>query len=208
MTIDTALVRVVSQTRESYRLLAIALDSLDSATVQYASNAVPHFKVDSLAVFGSTDRAYEDKAAMYVSADVGVLAVTPIFQHFSGTVIVPYVGANIYPLAVNKKAPLSDCKEMPECRIKRFSFTVGVTTSSIMRGTVRTDLFGQHSLYLGIGYRALSYLRVTAGSLMYQTYSTDGTHTLQFNATPAVSVSFDWDIKGTLGGLGSLLGGG
>ncbi len=208
MTIDTSLIRLVSQERETYGALAKSLDALDSAALQYARTVVPRLKPDSLAFFATTDHQFDDRASLYISADIGVLVATPIFQRFSGTVVTPYVGVNIYPLAVNKKAPLSDCEQMPQCRFKRFSATIGVTTSSIGRTGVRTDLFGQHSLYVGVGYRWNSYLRATAGSLMYQTYSTDGAHTLRFNMTPALSLSFDWDVKSTLGGIASLLGGG
>jgi hypothetical protein len=208
MAVDNDLIQAVTQERETYQVLAKSLDLLDTAAVRYAMTAVPHFKLDSLALLGTTDRQYDDKAPLYISADIGVLLATPIFQKFSGTLFSPYAGANIYPLPVNKKAPLKDCEKQPECTIKRFSFTIGITTSSVARTNVRADLFGSHSLFTGLGYRWTSYTRVTAGWLLYQTYTTDGAHTLRFNMTPAISLSFDWDIRSTLGGLGSILGGG
>jgi hypothetical protein len=208
MKIDTLLIQVVSQEIETFGALGKSLDLRDSAALRYARAVVPQLKPDSLALFATTDHQFDDRASLYISADIGVLAVTPLFQHFSGTVITPYVGANFYPLAVNKKAPLSDCEKQPECTIKRFSATVGVTTSSVARTNVRDDLFGTHSLFAGVGYRWSSYTRATFGWLMYQTFSTDGAHTRRFNMTPAVSVSIDWDVRTTLGGLSSIFGGG
>jgi len=185
-------------------VLAHALDSYD-AYADSLANTRPLLDNRTLGVAGTTAAPYKEATMQYVSADLGFLWAFGLGNKFAGTVIVPYVGANFYLLPTNGHARFNECGEVWwQCQLKRVAITFGITTSSVARTNVRTDLFGSHSMYVALGYRLLRPVKINAGALLYDTFTPDIRHAPRFSATPALSGSIDWDIGSTLGGIGSI----
>ena len=134
----------------------------------------------------------------YVSADLGLL--------YAGRIGEPaaYVGANFYLRPVNKGVPLRQ-KGGP---LRRFAFTVGLTLNSIEdNADVRSDLYFNHALVLGAGYRVSQYWRVGVGGLVFRERDPDSyplTRKKRTAVTPYVAMSFDADIGQQLTGIGGL----
>lgn len=167
---------------------ALLVNAARSLSVR-ASNDVP--------VIGTSISSFETRAKQFVTADLGVAYAPGMGE------VVPYFGASFYLGALNKRVPLSVAKP-PE--LDRWSLTVGVTASSLARKDVRDDLFGSHSLLLGVGRRMADPIRLTGGAVLYRRLDVnplvDDTH---IAVSPFLSLSFDFDAKSALGGLGDTL---
>lgn len=151
--------------------------------------------------FTATSTAnFETRAKWYISADAGVL-YAPALKDLR-----PYFGANIYFLGpVNKEALLSSFTGWD--RVARsLSVVVGVTVGSVEEEGKRKDLFGSSALVMGLGYRINDTIRLTGGLLLFKE---EDPHPLferdRVTGSPFVSISIDWDVKDTLGGVSGAL---
>jgi len=148
-------------------------------------------------VIGTSISSFETRAKQFVTADLGVAYAPGMGE------VVPYFGASFYLGALNKRVPLSVARP-PE--LDRWSLTVGVTASSLARKDIRDDLFGSHSLLLGVGRRMADPIRLTGGAVLYRRLDVNPLvdHT-RIAVSPFLSLSFDFDAKSALGGLGDTL---
>ncbi|MEX2401175.1 MAG: hypothetical protein WD423_10415 [Rhodothermales bacterium] len=154
-----------------------------------------------MTVTGSSGGTFETRARWYLSADVGLAAV-PVLDE-----VLPYFGMNVYFRPVNKEAPLSARGGIG----RRFAALIGVTYASVEKTDERADLFGSNALLVGGGLRLTDVLRVSAGALVYKGNDprapAAGASQPDFELSRAFffSVSFDWDVRQTLGVLGSAI---
>jgi len=133
----------------------------------------------------------------YVSADIGVLYAPTIGETAA------YIGANFYLRPVNKSVPLRQ-----RGGLRRLAFTVGLTLNSIEdRRGIRSDLYFNQALVLGVGYRISEYWRLSGGGLVFRERDPD-TYPLTSNKrtamTPYIALTFDVDAGRHLKGIGGL----
>lgn len=103
----------------------------------------------------------------YIAVDAGFVWAPELDE------IVPYLGTNLYLRPVNKQAPLSTLGSFGQTFSRRFSFTLGLTGSSIADsneggGATRDDLFASQSLLLGAGLRLTDSMRLGAGGIVFR----------------------------------------
>ncbi len=136
--------------------------------------------------------AYTDRAAWYISADVG-LAV-PFFGDEPS--LVAYFGASFSLVPIDKDVPLSADGGF----WRRFSLLAGVTLNDPedAAGTVHPAL-GAVSVLAGAGYRLTDYLRASAGGLIYRQQDPDpSVQARALRVAPFVGLSIDFDVAGLL----------
>lgn len=186
----------IRQVREFAATWAQA-DARRHALLVEAARSLKIVARDNVPVLATTISSFETRARQYITADVGVAYAPGIGE------VVPYFGANFYPGALNKRVPLSVAKP-PE--LDRWSFTVGVTASSLARKDVRNDLFSSFSLLLGAGRRMTDPLRLTGGVVVYRSLDVNPLvdHT-SIAMSPFLSLSLDFDARSALGRLGDTL---
>lgn len=146
---------------------------------------------ERISVRGSTTGSFATRADWYLSGDFG-LAHIPAIE-----TVTPYAGVNIYFRPVNKEAPLRGGQFL-----RRFSLMLGVTRSIAADGE-RSDLFGETSLLAGAGVRLTDYLRLSGGALAFQDVEDEEGPSI--DVRPFWSLSFDIDVKGLLGDLGTAI---
>lgn len=153
---------------------------------------------DNLVFLGSSTEAFETRGGWYLGPDLGI-ALLPVAGIER---IVPTVGLNVYFQPVNRRVPLSVKGDFGY----RFSMTMGLLLSSLAEPHRRQDLFGSQSLFTGVGIRVTDGLRIGTGLTWFRgrdpTNDVDEAYVLR--VTPYFSTSLDWDLRGFLGGLGSL----
>ncbi|WP_439642630.1 hypothetical protein [Gemmatimonas sp.] len=197
--IGQASLELVAQRNEITRL-GHELTRLRAQAADVASTIVVADKVE-LVVIGSTEADYVSTAQRYISADLGFVHAFRIGKdrldrpRGVAPLVVPYIAANFYLRPVNKRARLASCDGF--CWSRRLALTIGLTTNSIKRTGVRDDLFGSQSAVVAAGIRLTDYLRVTGGGLVFKSFESNGAERLSI--APAVSLSMDWDLRGTLG---------
>jgi hypothetical protein len=159
---------------------------------------------ENVSFVANTIGDFGTRAANYISADLG-LAWAPDLKE-----VFPYVGANIYFRPVNKEVPLKLLKSLTGYDSTfghRFSGMVGISVTSLAKEGERDNLFGSNALLLGFGYRLTDAVRVSAGSLVFRSIDPNpviSEKKIKFSVF--VSISLDWDIRSTLGGLGKRIG--
>lgn len=182
--IRTALARWTSNDAERRRLLESAAGELQVEAER---------KVDLSATSISS---FEARAKQYVTADIGMAYLPKLGE------AAPYFGVNFYPGAINKRVPLG----FGQRELDRWSFTLGLTATSISQKDVRDDLFSSYSLLLGTGRRMTDAIRLTGGGVLFR-----GRHPnplvddTSIAASPFLSLSFDFDARAALGRVGDVL---
>jgi hypothetical protein len=204
--VDSALA-ALSQLIPHARYLARAARATDEAVAGLVP-PISMFNIDQVDLLGSTSLTYTERSKSYLMADVGLLGAPGWLSKFAGGAVQPYVGVNFNFMPVNRDARygLFCLSRLGHWMRKCMSFTVGLTTGSIARPNVRTDLFGTHSLFIGLGLRVTSFASFTTGSLIFNSYRNDSGHAQRITGTLAFALTVAWDIKSTLGGLGDILG--
>lgn len=153
---------------------------------------------DNLVFLGSSTETFETRGGWYLGPDLGfaLLPVAGIER------IVPTVGLNVYFQPVNRRVPLSVKGNFGY----RFSVTIGLLLSSLAEPNRRQDLFGSQSLFTGVGMRVTDGLRIGTGFTWFRGRDpgNDVDETYVLRVTPYFSTSLDWDLRGFLGGLGTL----
>lgn len=159
---------------------------------------------ENVSFVADTTGDFETRAANYISADVG-LAWAPLLKE-----VFPYVGINIYLRPVNKEVPLKLLKSLAgydNTLEHRFSAMVGVSVTSLEKEGERDNLFGKNALLFGFGYRLTDAVRVSAGSLVFRSIDPNPVITdKKIKFSVFASISLDWNIRETLGGLGKRIG--
>jgi hypothetical protein len=153
---------------------------------------------EQVTILGSSGGTFVSRAAWYFSADLG-LAYVGRFDEF-----LAYFGLNIYFRPVNKQVPLARKGGF----LRRFAAMVGVTLQSVEKEGQRKGIFGNKGLVYGVGYRLSDYVRLTVGGVLF--YEIDSNPTIseeKVSTVGFIAVSFDWDIKGTLGDFGTAITG-
>ncbi|MCP4003748.1 MAG: hypothetical protein GY725_06085 [bacterium] len=150
---------------------------------------------------GSTQGNLYTRARSHISVDLGFVYAHEIEE------ILPYVGTNFYCRPVNRQVPLKEKGGF----LRRFSFQVGITVNSLEEKNssdkvVRDDLFGSSSVVLGAGLRINDYTRLSIGTLWFKERTDPFDTSLDITADAFFAVSFDWNIKGLLGKIGSTFG--
>jgi hypothetical protein len=143
---------------------------------------------------------YVARAMWYISVDLGLAYAWDVEGVF------PYVGTSFAIRPVNKSRRLQGWDLSRRCAL-----LIGLTASSVQRKAgervLRDDLFATSAGLLGAGIRLTDYIRVSAGALLYRKNDPNPLiNDMRITADPFVSLSFDWDIKGSLGKLGNIGG--
>jgi hypothetical protein len=153
---------------------------------------------DARMIVSTTRAAYDTRAKTHISPDVGVLYSTGIGR------VRPYVGANFYAVPVNRDIPLGHLFQNP---LQRTSLTLGVTVASVAQAGRRENLFASSAGIVGVGYRLTDFLRLSVGSLFFLSNDPNPLVTdYSLGLDPYVSLSVDFGIRDTLGGIGKALG--
>ena len=149
-----------------------------------------------MAVGGSSVAEFEARAGWYFSTDFGVAWSWRIDE------VVPYFGINMYFKPVNKRVPLTQKGGVG----RRFAMMLGITIESLAETDRREDIIGSKSLIAGAGYRIADAIRLGGGVLIYKEIDPNPLITRATLAVnPYVALSFDWDIRGTFGKLGTAI---
>jgi hypothetical protein len=183
--------------REDAAFLALQVDLARRQAIfeRFAEEALTRFSEAEVYATASSTANFRTRANMYISADLGLVHV-PGFNDVS-----PYVGVNIYPFPVNKEAALRSFG-FGESMLRRAAFMVGVTATSVERGDLREGAVGDRGLLAGIGVRVTDAVRVSTGALyFYEVDPDDLVRDRSLSRSAFVSISVDWDVKESLGGL-------
>jgi hypothetical protein len=203
------LVDSVTILREQLALVLPALGRLNALTDSLVALEATTEESADIAMTSSSSAPYLDRSKQYVSADLGIVGVPGSIRQLAPMSFVPYVGANVSLASVNREAQFIECPDgMLLCIVKDIELTAGITTSTIAHPPSRTDLLGSHSLYTAAGVRFLSFVRFSVGTVWLQQARADAVHGPRITGVPAASLSLDWDIGGTLGGIGGAISGG
>jgi hypothetical protein len=160
-----------------------------SRLIELVTSAATAEAQRSVSLAGSSVLTFESRAGSMVSADMGLAAVY-------GIGAVPYFGVNFYFEPVNKAIPLRFHGTAGD----RLSFTIGITAQSISKSGDREDLFGSYGLLLGAGFRFADPLRLSVGGVALREVPSNPLDTRRpLRFTPYISLSLDWDVRGTLG---------
>jgi hypothetical protein len=146
----------------------------------------------------TSSTTYKARANWHISLDAGALVAVDIRE------VVPYLGVNWYLRPVNKDAPLSS-KCWSRCFGRRFSFTLGVSATSVKQTNRVEDLVSGRAVLVGAGLRLTDYFRVTGGTLIVKTYVDGLDKRPRPHALPAAAASLDIDVINLLGKVGSAL---
>lgn len=165
-------------------------------------NQINKIVTEEISIDDTSWQDFVTRSSWYISADAGV-AYAPILKE-----AFPYVGVNIYFRPINKQVPLSLLKEITEHKstfCHRFSAMVGISLSSLAKDGERKNLFGKTALLLGAGYRFTDAFRISTGALFFKAIDPNPLISAkQIELSWFVSISLDWDIRTTLGGLGRI----
>jgi hypothetical protein len=151
----------------------------------------------SVTITTSTLGTFDTFSHYYVTADAGVLYAPEI------RTTAPYIGTNFYLRPVNRDVSLTKKSSFG----RRFALIVGLTMKTIedSQKQRRADLFGTQSLVVGAGYRITDIFRVGTGVLVFNRKNPNPLiKTQHVGSVPYVSISFDWDLAKTFGGLSKL----
>lgn len=144
---------------------------------------------------GSSIVDFQSRAKSLISADLGLAAVY-------GVGLVPYLGANFYFEPINKAVPLRYRGAAGD----RVSLTLGITAQSIARPGEREDLFGRVGFLAGAGLRFADPVRLTAGGVLLREPPRNPlANRRPVRVSPFLSLSLDWDVRGTLGAIADKL---
>jgi hypothetical protein len=150
----------------------------------------------------TTDATYRadfvKNASLYITLDVGTAYVWRMDR------VLAYSGVNIYFRPVNKNIPLRTYRGWDYIGV-RTSLLLGVTMSSVEKTDVRKGLLGNLAMVLGVGFRAVPFLKLNGGCMIYYTYSTNplvSRDRYQTTFSPFVSLSIDLDVKPLFKGIG------
>ena len=171
----------------------------DNVRLEVATNA---------RMIGTTIADFITRSRRHFSADIG-LAVAQMGEIF------PYIGVNIYCRPVNREAALTGPYGVGS-RGRRASFMLGVAwTDNLVRDDQRAGVFSSgHSLVetlggtsdvmlvVGGGYRVTDAIRVNGGLLVFKAHDVNPLSSRKnLDGSPFVSMSWDWDVVGSLRGL-------
>lgn len=157
---------------------------------------------EDVVIQGTTNPDFNTRHQYYVSADVGI-AATPVIDE-----IYPYLGTNIYFRPVNKAASFKSLKMLyGGAWSRRVSLMLGITTTDVKKQGQRDGIIGDKGMLLGFGLRLNQSIRLSAGTLVFKEIDPDPlVSKTDWNGTYFVSFSFDWDVRGTFGGIEKALG--
>ena len=152
----------------------------------------------------TTVGSFDTRHGWYVSGDFGMAYGWDIDQVFA------YIGTNIYFRPVNKDAPLQSFGNFAQSFTRRFSAMVGVTVAGDAEEEGRREaIIGDRLLVIGAGVRLTDSIRVAGGGLLFKAVDPSPLATQKdVKISPFISLSFDVDVVGTLGELGSAFGAG
>lgn len=117
--------------------------------------------------------------------------------------VVPYLGFNINFRSIDKNIPMSAVHHKPWNYY--FSFSAGLTLSSIGIDKKRDDLFAGRSLMGGFGFRLNNYLKIIGGGVFYKKYSLNPLSDEKSVAvSPYFGLSVDYELSDLFGGINKL----
>ena len=181
--------------------LSAALEQRNSS-IGALANQVQVAALEQLQIAGTTTADWTTRAQSYVSVDVGTAVVPDIDSVFF------YLGTNFYLGPVNKKAPL--VWERRGFVRRRLAFLLGVPLNPFSNNENPLEarfkgVLGNRPLLAGIGMRLTDLVRVTGGYAFYRREDLDSpSGSAAIRKAGFVSISVDWDLKGTLGPIGGV----
>jgi len=135
--------------------------------------------------------------------DFGFIALFKGFHPVAITDLVPYAGFNVNFRSVDKDIPMKDLNFKPWTYY--FSFSAGLTLTSLKIAGKRDDLFGTNNLFMGFGFRVYNYLRLTAGGVLFKTINKNPLATNEpIGFSPFIGVSLDQELQSLFGGIKKL----
>ena len=152
--------------------------------------------VEQLQVSGATTANWTTRAKSYMSVDVGTAVAPKLDAMFF------YLGANFYLGPVNKKARLT--WERRGFARRRLAFLLGVPLNPFKDNANPVEsrfrgVLGDRPLLAGLGIRITDLVRLTTGYAFYKRVGSDSsTNSESIHKAGFVSISVDWDLKGTL----------
>jgi hypothetical protein len=157
---------------------------------------------------GTTTADWRTRATAYMSADVG-LAYSKGIQSFFF-----YLGANIYLGPVNKKATLSLREDGLRSSIRKrlavmfgipvnpFDETKDPTSLNDPRGIQLDGVIGARPVLLGAGIRLTELVRLTGGTVIFKVRDPNPLVVdAQLRRAGFISISVDWDLRGSFSAL-------
>lgn len=179
------------------RLLEIITLTEARQGVLVVANKLMLVATSGVTIVSSTLGTFDTFSHYYVTADAGVLYAPEIRN------AVPYLGTNFYLRPVNRDVSLTKKSSFG----RRFALTAGLTMRSVedAQKVRRADLFGTQSLLIGAGYRITDIFRIGAGALIFNRKDPNPLiKTQRLGSVPYATISFDWDLAKTFGGLSKL----
>lgn len=139
------------------------------------------------------------RAKRYISPDLGVAYLPQIGE------ATPYFGVTFFPLGYNRNVVQRGLRPYHSS----FGLMLGLSATSLAKSDERKDLFGNSNVLFGGTMRFFDVFRVSAGGVALrqlnpETQAPDAPVRLTY----FTSLSFDFDVKGLFGGIGSILSGG
>jgi len=144
--------------------------------------------------------AMSDQANNYLALDFGLAYV----GNFSR--IQSYYGLNIYLRPINKNIPIGRYATLKDYLLTHTSLLMGITFASVEKDNIRKGVLGDKGVLLGVGYRVLSFFKISAGGLLYYRYPANplaNKDNYSLKVSPFVSASFDLDMQALLGVFGN-----
>ena len=136
-------------------------------------------------------------ASNYVAADVGLSVALPTSGGSQEPWLLPYVGLNVYSMAVDRKIAWS---EIVGSRVRqRVSLTVGMTLGSASSPNVpgrkiTGPILDRYPL-LALGFRLTSFIRISGGVLIYRLGDINpASAATTLGVAPFVGLSADVDV--------------
>ena len=169
------------------------------ARVRGISTLVPKFDstyaVSAIGGELTTVVNYKERAKYSITADLGFVWAFGIGE------LQPYLGVNMYILnPVNRSVPLP--KRIFDSPLKRTALMIGVTTGSVKEEGKRDDVLSNRTFLTGVGYRVTDAIRFTSGIMWIEKPDANPlVSRSKLGLSPFVSVSVDWDVRSTLGGI-------
>jgi hypothetical protein len=160
-----------------------------AAIVEAAGRLVAHERA-TIAVRTHTHYDVKTTARNHVSADFGALYVWDVEE------VTPVLGANFYFRPVNRdRGPGGNL-------LRRFSLSIGVTTSSLRKEGDRADLFGSFNVAVGVGARLTRLLRISLGGVVLKGVDPDPLiEETTLRVTPFAAGTLDFVVKDLLSSL-------
>lgn len=150
-----------------------------------------------------------DRLKAHFKVDLGL--VVPFFQQnfANGNQKIfilprPVIGLNFHPWPVNPDVPIRAYHWLAP---HRFSPYLGVTLGTLSQEGQRNDLLGTNNLVLGVNYSIWSGLRIGSGVLLFEEVSANPLSTAtKVEATPVITVTFDYSINEIISAVSSAFG--